>query len=256
LALVAVALGGVSLVLSQVPYGRGGAAAVASLGLLLGIGGLSVARRKRVVGALGGLLNGAALAVMIALPSWLGWPSWWPAPDADDSRTVKAVRYDGSAAEPAEWVDVATASWQLRDVRVTVSLAAMGPVELTGPEQKRRWTREDYLQVWVRVENVGVARRVDCQGWGVPPPGVLPRLTNAAGKVLAAQALTGEFQPAGRPRAAALFPGKQADYLLIFELPSDRTPFLRLELPGAAFGGTEAVKLHIPRSSLIAWSAP
>jgi hypothetical protein len=256
LALVAVLFGGTSLLISQLPYGRVATLAVAGLGLLMGLGSLLVAEQKRLVPLLAAGLNAVALLLVIALPSWLGLTTWWPTAPPDDSKTVKAVGYDGSVPAPAEWVDISTAAWQRDDVRVAVSALTIGPVELTGPNGKKRATKEKYLQIWLQVSNSGVARKFDFRGWDATAPQGAPRLTDSAGKVLAAKTFEPGWEPPGRPQTKALFPGKTADNLLIFEPPAHTVAHLRLELPGDAFSGTEAVRFLIPRSSIGDRAAP
>jgi hypothetical protein len=257
LALTSITLAGVSIALSQFPvYGRLATALGAGLGLVLGLGSLILAERKRWVPGAACGVNALGLLVAIALPGLLNLPPWWPAKVDDDSRTVKAVGYDGSPGVPAEWVDVSTASWQQGDVRVAATALTLGPVELVGPKEQKKWTGGKHLQVWLHVTNVGVARKVDFRGWDAKREGPAPRLSDPAGKALAASTFDAGWEPAGRRPPAALFPGKSADVLLVFEPPPPGADRLRLELPGSAFGGEENVRLLIPRSSIIDRSAP
>src|SRR5262249_53304743 len=105
LALVALTLGGVSLVVSQLPYGRISTVIVAGLGLLVGLLSLLVAERKRLVPACAAALNGAALLAVLVLPGWLGLTTWLPGEGAGDSGAVKAVGLDGGGPVLAAWVD-------------------------------------------------------------------------------------------------------------------------------------------------------
>jgi hypothetical protein len=252
LALVAVTLGGIGLILTEIPYGRFGTVAAAGLGLLLGLVCLGLAERSRVVAVTAAVLNAAVLLVVIALPTWLGLEPWRRPALPDDSKVVKAVELGDTGSHPADWVDISTASWQLDDVRISVPSVRFEPVELTGTNNRKKWTKENFLQIWVRVRNDGVARKYDCQGWsGTPSPGVaVPRLTDSAGKVLAAKTFDPGWEPPGRPHNTALFPGKWALQLLIFEVPSPPADHFRLELPGTAFGSSETVRLLIPRSTI------
>jgi hypothetical protein len=252
LALVAVTLGGIGLLLSQVPHGRFGTVAMAVLGLLLGLGCLCFAQRRRAVPGIAALLNAAVLLVVIALPNWLGLEPWWRPALPDDSKIVKAVELGDTGSRPAEWVDISTSSWQLGDVRISVPAVRLGPVELTGANNRKKTTKENYLQIWVRVKNIGVARKLEYRGWSVTgSPGVaIPLLTDSAGKVLAAKVFDAGWEPAGRPQTTALFPGKSALQLLIFEAPSPSVDSFHLELPGTAFGSSETVRLLMPRSTI------
>jgi hypothetical protein len=259
LALVAVSLAGVSLLLSQLPYGRLGAAVLAGLGLLLGLGSLLFAERRRDVAGLGAALNALVLLVVIALPGLLGLSTWVPAAALEESRTVvKAVRHDHSSALPATWVDVSQASWQLDDVRISVRGATIAPVELTGTNTQRRWTKTSYLQINLQVLNAGVARKIDFEGWAATagPDGSAVRLTDAAGKALPAKTFDRGTTAAWLVQPAGLFPGKSAERLLVFEAPAAPFDRLRLELPGSAFGSPETVRLVFPRSFLGQRSLP
>jgi hypothetical protein len=227
----------------------------AALGLVGGLGGLMLAPHKQWAPGVAAGLNGVVLLVVVALPGWLGMRGWLPDKGDAEARAVKAVNYDGRSAAPAEWVDSSKGSWQQNDVRVAVTSTSVGPVELTGPDQKKKWTAEKYLQVWLHVENAGVARKLECQGWE-PAPGAAPRLNDTDDKELALKTFEGDFQPAGRPHAAALFPGRGVDYLLVFEKPAATGGPLRLELPGKAWGGSEPARFEIPRSSLLSWPSP
>jgi hypothetical protein len=257
-ALIAVTFGGVGLLLSQVPYGRFGTLATAGLGLLLGLGCLGFAQRSRVVAAGAAVFNMAILLVIIGFPNWLGLGPWWQPALPDDSKTVKAIERGDTGSRPADWVDISTSSWQLDDVRVSVPAVRLEPVELTGPNSRKKWTKENLLQIWVRVKNVGVTRKVDFRGWSATPSAGTagPRLTDSAGKVLAAKKFDLGWEAPGRPQTAALFPGKSTLQLLVFEAPSPSVDQFRLELPGTAFGSGETVRLLIPRSTINSRPAP
>jgi hypothetical protein len=162
---------------------------------------------------------------------------------------VRAIGLDDGVGAPAEWVDVRKAAWQRDDVRVTVTGHTIGPIELTGPKEQRRWTKEKFVQVRVRVDNVGVARSFDVKGWTASGE-LAARLADATGKALAVKTFTEGWEPPGRPTAATLFPGRSFEQLLIFEAPANVAGQLRLELPGDAFGGIDPVRLLIPAPGL------
>ncbi|HJZ94669.1 MAG TPA: hypothetical protein VKE40_27635 [Gemmataceae bacterium] len=246
-ALIAITLAGVGLALSQVPYGRFATAGLAGIGFVFGLVSLAFADRKRLIPVLATAINAASVVIALLLPGWLGLSSWLPVRAPDDTRTVRAVGLDDGVGAPAEWVDVRKAAWQRDDVRVTVTSHTIGPVELTGPKEQRRWTKEKYVQVRVRVDNVGVARSFDVKGWTASGE-LAARLTDGAGKALLVKTFTEGWEPPGRPTAATLFPGRSFEQLLIFEAPANVAGQLQLELPGAAFGGTDPVRLLIPTS--------
>jgi hypothetical protein len=248
LGLAAVIFGGVSLIASQLPFGRIVAAVLAVVGLSLALYALRLAQQKRLP-ALAAVFAALILAVVVALPGWLGLGPWWPRP-SEGPRGVQAVGHGTGVSAPAEWVDVGRESWQLDDVRVSVPSVTVGPVQLTGPDNRKRWTQTKHLQVWVKVTNEGATRKIDFQGWGAGSQGEAPRLTDSEGKRLSMATFEPNWLPPGRPSRKALFPGKSADNLLLFEAPSPDVAHLRLELSGAAFGAVESVRLHIPRTKL------
>jgi hypothetical protein len=248
LALLAFTLAGVSFGLSQVPYGRIGAAALALLGLVVGTSALWLAEGRRLLPGASAVVNAAVLLVVFALPGWLGLGPWRPSTVPADSLVVLAVGKDGGGAVPAEWVDAGTAAWQLRDVRVSVEAVTVGPVELTGSDGEKNRTKEDYLQVWLRVSHEGAARAIPFQDWdGTLSAAAAPRLTDAAGKVVPAKTFGPGWEPSGRARAAPLFPGKSVATVLTFDPPAQPIERLRLELPGTAFGGGGVVRFQIDR---------
>src|SRR5439155_10117707 len=144
-------------------------------------------------------------------------------------QAVRAFRADGLAAPADEWIRVPEA-WQFGDVRVKVASMWVGPVELSGSNGQKRWSKKQYLQLKVRVGNVGVAREVEFRGWDPNPrsgePG--PRLTDAAGRARSAAATGPDWPAAVRPRPARLPPGRAAEQLLVFEPPAAQTDHLLL----------------------------
>ena len=158
--------------------------------------------------------------------------------------------FGDTGSRPAEWVDIGSSSWQLDDVRLSVPAVRLEPLELTGPKNRKKVTKENVLQIWVRIKNVGVTRKIDYRGWSVAAGEAAPRLTDPAGKVLPAKRFDPGWEPPGRPQTITLFPGRSVLQLLVFEAPSSATDQFRLELPGAAFGSSETVRLLVPRSTI------
>lgn len=253
LGLIAVIVAGVSLAVSQLPYGRIATTVLAAIGLVLGVVSLLLAERKYLVPALSSAANAITLLFAVALPSWLGLSTWIPKQDFEDPKLVKAVGYDGETPVPAEWVDISKASWQQDDVRVAVRSSTIAPLELTGLNNKKKWTKEKYLQIWIQVKNSGVARQIDFRGWNLvaAPNQPTPQLSDSTGNSVPLKIFEGEWQPGGKVKPKLLSPGTTAEQLLIFTLPDLKFDFLRLELPSAAFGGTEPVRLMIPRGSVL-----
>jgi hypothetical protein len=247
--LVALAVAGVGLAGSQLPYGRFITVGLGGVALLLALGGVLAADRKRLVPAAAAGVAALAVVLAVALPGWLGHSSWRPVEVEDRSGLVLSVGHNAGDRLPAEWVDAGKASWQRDDVRVTVRFATVGPIEVAGPKSQKKWTKEKVLQIGLRVANVGVARQFEFQGWSAnAPAAAAPVLTDSAGKAVPAKKFDAGWEPAARPEHKPLFPGKTAEYLLVFEPPGKSAGDLRLELPAAAFGGEVPVKLRIPAS--------
>src|SRR5262249_35598160 len=162
---------------------------------------------------------------------------WRPVKEVDDSGTVRAVGLSDGVASPADWVDVSKSAWQRDDVRVSVTGSSVGQIELVGPKEKRRWTKEKFLQVRVKGENVGVSRAIAFRGWSAGPHG--PKLMPPTGEPVGIKTWEEGWAPSAKPAAATLFPGRGTEQTLIFPSPATGSGPLRLELPAAAFGGTE-----------------
>jgi hypothetical protein len=247
--LIAFILAGLGLVAVQLPYGRYVTIGLAGLGLLLAIVSW-VAATRPLLPALATGLNTIIVLITLVLPGWLGLGPWRPTAVTDDSKTVQTFGADGLAAPPGDWITAPNA-WQLGDVRVKLVAMWIGPVELTAPDGKTRWSRKRFLQIRVRLGNVGVAREIDVAGWDPNPktgePGV--RLTDAAGRPIPSGTLeSGGTVPAARPAAARLVPGRAANQLLLFEAPTRPTEYFRLELSGSTFGADQPVRFQIPSS--------
>ena len=242
-ALIAITLGSIGFGLSQLSYGRISAAVLGGLGIVVALISLGVMEHKRILPTVATGINALVLVLVLLFPNWLGITSWRPIKEVDDSGTVRAVGLTDGVASPADWVDVSKSAWQRDDVRVSVTSVSAGQLELVGPKEKRRWTKEKFLQVRIRVENVGVARAIDFHGWSTGPQG--PKLIPSAGESVGIKTWEEGWAPATKPAAANLFPGRGAEQTLIFPYPATGTGPLRLELPAVAFGGTESVRLQL-----------
>ena len=242
-ALIAITLGSIGFGLSQLPYGRISAAVLSGLGMVVALISLGVMEHKRILPTVATGINAIVLVVVLLFPSWLGITSWRPVKELDDSGTVRAVGLTDGVASPAEWVDVSKSAWQRDDVRVSVTSVSVGQIELVGPKEKRRWTKEKLLQVRIKVENVGVARAIDFHGWSAGLQG--PKLIPPAGEPIGIKTWEDDWAPPAKPPAATLFPGRGTEQTLIFPYPAKGSGPLRFELPAVAFGGTESVRLQL-----------
>ena len=169
--LTAIALAGIGLIATQFPYGRFVALGCAGFGLLIGSIAWLLADRRRTATHVAPAVSGFVIFLVIALPSWLGFSSWKSLDLPDDSKTVKALSSDGSTPIPVEWVDIQKASWLYDDIQVSAPLVAINALEVTGLKGQKSRTKEKYLQIRVLVKNVGVARKLEFQGW---KPAVTP----------------------------------------------------------------------------------
>ena len=239
-ALATLAAFGLAMLATQLPYGRFVAVPLAAVGVVVAGSTLFGLEAQRWLGWAGVGLNAAALTLALLLPSWLGMSGWVPTADPEAGpKPVTAVGRDGSLPKAAAWVNAAQAVWEQGDVRVAVTGVEIAPLEPAAKSPERR--RERGLRVGLKLTNVGVARAIDFDAWAGPPttpPAVGPTLTTAAGVVLAPK-------PPPTTTKVAVFPGKSAECVLWFALPTG-VEELRLDLPPTAFQGAEPVRFSIP----------
>lgn len=242
--LVAFILAGVALVLSQVPYGRVGTVGLALVGLLIACACWLTARRPQLAAA-AAILNFAIITVAFLLPSWLGMTSWRPKQFDKDAGTVKSFGKDGLTPLNETWAP-GNQRWQVLDVGVLVRNISLGPIELTGRGGEKRWTKKNYLQIRIRVGNIGVARLIEFKPWDDSSV----RLTDNAGRAIPLAIFETGWQGPPRPAPASVPPGQAAEQLFVFEAPAGQIDYLRLELPGTAFGMGEPVRFQIAASQI------
>jgi hypothetical protein len=224
------------------------------IGLLLALLGLLAADPRRsgyLLPAVGLLVNGPILVYAV-----FGMGLLTRAPRADEAArdaarpaVVPLGSRAGSAFTPAgdaEWIDAASGAVQLGDARVRVRAVEVGPVEFKdGP--RKRVSKEKYLQITLRLNNVGVAQKLTYTSWAGANPATL---RDQAGRVCRARTFAQGLEVVGHVPKATLAPGKFTDDVLVFEPPAAGVEYLRLELPAAAFGGNGALRLQIPRSMI------
>ena len=231
---------------SQLPYGRSSPRRWA--GRLLG----GIAARRggaRLAAAAVVFLQAVSLLVVFFMPSVLNLDPWRGG-SGDTGPTGPAMVEHNTGLptpiSPDTWIDASRSSWEFRDARVTVAAAHAGPLELRGPKDGRRNTKEYYFEVQLRITNAGVERQIDLSGWAAGQGADGVRLTDAAGKPLALATFEGAWQPDRGKPSRQLFPGHPSDVKFVFAAPPAGGGPLRLQLPGVALGlPDETVKFQL-----------
>ena len=252
-ALASVALVGVAALATLFPFGRFISATIALVGLVGGICSLGAEGRAKAAGGAAIGLQLIFLSVVLLAPSWFNLDPWRGTDIENTPPAPVAFTHADQKTKLAEWVDSASASWQFKDVRVTVRSATLGPIELNGPNNARRHSKENYLSLVVRIANIGVERPLDLSGWAVGQGIEFVQLTDSMGRSVK-PAVYEEGWTADLPSAKPiekLFPGKSTEVRLLFSSPQARIDFLKLALPGTTFGFKEEVKFQIPSGSIV-----
>src|SRR5262249_27306384 len=131
-----------------------------------------------------------------------------------------------------------------RDTRVSVR-SAVGPVELHGPKEAKRTTKEQYLYLTIQVRNVGFDREIPLSGWATGQSSEGVRIFDATGKPLALATFEAGWKPEpGKPVGRAM-PGQTPEVMLLFAAPPTKTDFVRVQLTGAAVGVPDEIKFRI-----------
>lgn len=237
-ALAALALVGAAVLASQLPFGRFVAAGLSGVGLLAGLAALGAEGKARLAGAAAAGLHALVLLIVFLLPSWLNLGPWRAPPDDTPKGpfAVDTVTGERRTLAPGEWLDPSAASWEHSDVRVTARTAYVGPVELRGPKDERRATKDDYLVLQFRIEAVGVGESVALSDWAAGRRAAGVRITDAAGKVLAPATFAGPWQPETAEPVERLYPGKSAVVTLTHAATAAAPGPVRVELSGAGLG--------------------
>jgi hypothetical protein len=271
-ALSALTLVGVAVLATLFPFGRFIAAAIGGVGLLGGLACLGAEGRAKLAGVVAAGLNFLVLFVVLVLPSWLNLDPWKVLILDDGPPGPLAFSHANQRTTLAQWVDGSSASWQFKDVRVTVLSATVGPIELIGPKGVKGPSKEQYLQLNLRVANIGVERPLDLSGWAVGKDIEQVQLTDSAGRILRLASYEEGWLPDSSPAKPndklypgkegwisesppskpieKLYPSKSSDVRLIFSAPQPKFDFLRLVLPGTMFGFKEEVKFQIESGAL------
>jgi hypothetical protein len=254
-ALAAAALTGLGLVASLVPYGRAATVLLAGVGVLVGVLGILAADRSRRWAATAAGGSAVVLAVVCFAPDWLGLRPWWDAAAVEDETAgqIRAVSRSGggAAAASGEWVDASQSGWRQDDVQVAVS-ALVGPVEVVNAKGQKKWTREKYLQVTVKVSNKGVERRLQVSAWPLADGSTIQ--ATADGIPMTAPKFESGWSPVNLPAAAGVFPGKSHTQVFAYALPAAGD--VQLTIPAAGIDAHDAAKILIPRTAYASVGRP
>jgi len=252
-ALVAVILVGPAVLASQLPYGRAIGLLIAILGFAGGFLSLGAEGRARLAGIAAMVMHFLIAIVLLFLPGWLNLDPWSGGPPPEEPKRPVAVEHGTGTPlplVPGEPIDAGKASWEFQDVRVTLRSATVSPVELVGPNNAKRTTKEPYLHLILQVTNIGVEREIPLSGWASEKPegiGVL----DANGKQLAFATFEPEWAPVRGRQTTRAMPGHPAEVRLVFTAPPPKTSFVHVQLSGSAFGMTEEIKFRATLTVLV-----
>lgn len=253
MALSALALVGVATLATLFPFGRFISATVAVVGLVGGLASLGAEGRAKLAAGLAIGLHSLILLVVLIFPSWVNLDPWSGGEIENAPAGPLAFSHAKKTVSLASWVDPSSASWQFKDVRVTIVSSSVGPLDLLDPKGMKRPSKEHYLQMVVRVANIGWERPLNLSGWTVGQNLDLVQVTDSAGRAIKPPVFEeGWFpeSPNSKP-AEKLYPGKSSEVRLIFSAPQPRIDFVRVALPGTTFGFEEAVQFQIEIGSLL-----
>ncbi len=262
LGVLAFLLGSVGVALASFPGMELIAVGVTLVGLVLGATGFFVAY-KQDTGTLYPLLG-----IVVCLPAVM-WSAYCyaqvPKPEKGRSASELAKKVvvplnnrnpalSGEKPELAQEgtpVDSTKEAQKQGDLQVAVAQVSITKAPLKGAPGKKP-PAEKCLIVHLRISNVGVERKYDYSGWGQWGSENAASLRDTKGKVFPLKHFNAEWDVEGQVRSTSLFPGKSIDDILIFEAPKSKEipAHLRLELPGAAYGGTDKFLFEIPGKTI------
>ena len=228
---------------------------MSALGIVLALAGLGatlLARTGVHFPVTGFIVSGAVFLLAIFSPGRIGLPPRSAGIVDDGKQAIVPLGNKGmqpfQPAEETAWTDASREFVQQGDVRVritSVSLKAPG----SGDQKGKKLSQEKYLFITLRLNNVGVARRVEYASWGEPGENTA-RLSDTGAKTYRLRAPSGNLTVAGHVRSASLAPGKYVEDVLVFETPAADVQSLRLELPAQACGMSGVFRFRIPTSMI------
>lgn len=147
---------------------------------------------------------------------------------------------------PDQWVDVTKGAFKHGDVSIRVTGVAIAPVKLKGQEAKDA----KHFVMKLEIENRG-AERVDYQGWGTAEPinDANPAvMKDSSGKAYKRLTFGAGAQVEGMVLAESIQPGKMVNDVVVFEVPAESSPYVRIELPAVNLNKQGKVRLEVPKS--------
>ena len=201
----------------------------------------------------GGLVIDSWILLILVLLLWLSLDEARP---NGSQRTLTPVALEhareSSRASPNDWIGEAT--WEHKDARVRCGRHP-SPGRLTGPKDAKHIERQ-YLRLRLRVANAGVEREISLSGWATGQGAEAVRVIDPTGKALKPATFEETLQPDRGKPSDRLFPGKASEPHLIFVAPSGKVDWLRVQLPGSAFGMSEEIRFQIGSGFLSRNAAP
>jgi hypothetical protein len=245
-ALGSLCLVGPAMVATLFPLGRFIGLALAMVGLVVGLLALGAEGRARLAGGLGALLHFVALVLLLFLPSWLGLDSWSTPAPPEGPKGPFAVEHSSGAQKPLtadDWLDAGQSSWQFGNARVAIQTAMVGPLELRGPNGKKRMTKESYLYLVVQVQNVGMEGEIQFPTWTAGAAGGVG-MTDANGQTLAPATIEGDGAASKAPAARWIAPGHSAEAAFVFAAPPPKSAWVQVRVSASTFGTTDEIRFR------------
>jgi hypothetical protein len=267
-ALAALLTGSVALICASISFLKIPALILGGIGLIAGILGLRAAQGQGKLWSIVGLSASLVAISLAAIALFHG---------GDDNSSENRITQvslrnpmtHASARENAnsetDWVDAGTNAAQQGDVRVRLISIAVGPVDFkeapgtagskgASPKPTSKRQREKFLIVKLRISNAGASRLIEYAGWNHPSPNPeagLLSLRDAGGKEYSLKVFPPGKEVVGQVSRASIPPTKWVDDVLVFEAPTGRVEFLRLELPGDIVGNKSNFRLQIPGRMIV-----
>jgi hypothetical protein len=263
LGLAACIAAGVALIAATRPSLTSLTQPLSGLGVALGLIAILHAAGDRAIRQLfpivGTVLSGLTLFIALFNPSLLG-PRYEVSrersdydPEAIQLIPLKLAPDRTQGLETEGWADASRAAVQQGLVRVQVTGASIGPIQVV--DSKRRSTKTSYLAISLRVQHLGHGERFRFVHWGEKGERTVADAIATCNGVRLAPADLSPDVPVGVKYGYDLFPGKAIDDLLVFDA-SAASGIVRLELPGEAWDGHTTFRFQIPFSVITTQPSP